>query len=839
MRTKLLKGKTLLLAGLTFALVGTAAGAGFATVEAKADSTVTVGQFVSWDGITFNGTSENAAENKTVIYTKGGWTRALVPAQNITASMSIELNLTANKATAFQMTVFDYPDASKQIATQTAKLEADTPYEMDIALSQYSEALGSITDLYLAFYFDTDEAGAEKEVTVNKLTVGGVSYTPTEYKPVEVVETPETSFKEFADWTVTNGTAAANTLDKLEGDAAEGTVDNAAANIAVTDIAQPVKIEIPLSQSLTAWPTEWTNMYVKVKATGISKMIGYIETAVEDNAFCIDCLGKDAGAWNAAVKPSVSDGYKFITLNLSNYFTNYINTNGTIGKIVLVPVMEEGATEASIEFGGMTFGKTEPKFINDIASPELTIGEWTGDSTIKIEAKGKIEVGTDVAYEGLKLSWDKTAAAQPNVYAPVSNFDAKKTSKLHIGFYTDSEITLSVYKAWGPALDQGHTKYAKGYHSLELDVSAISEESFDLRFWVDYDTSRDFEGTKNVVFDRIVFHNEVNVAFDEHISATIFDVKPSENGISWTYDVANVAGLYYSVAIPVENWYSFNRFIVIDVTLAKETKLSFFFNGKGISSTTGALGLADTVYQQGQYLLCYDLAQIFESGHLVENGANNLIIFCDSAVQEENSNMKKVSLNRVYFSETEIVPSTVVTVNYMEQTIDFDDTKYEVSASEDFGTLILKGGAVTPGTTLYVRAKGGASEVTQIVLEKPVLTADTVPQATVSDNYIRYTAEGYEYKFGENGEWTTLGSWGNLTAGTAYQIQIRIAATENSFASDIVTVTVTTTGGAETPNTESGSSLGGGAIAGIVIGCAAAVAIAAGVAVFVVKKRKK
>ena len=122
-----------------------------------------------------------------------------------------------------------------------------------------------------------------------------------------------------------------------------------------------------------------------------------------------------------------------------------------------------------------------------------------------------------------------------------------------------------------------------------------------------------------------------------------------------------------------------------------------------------------------------------------------------------------------------------------------------------------------------------------------MLTADTVPQATVSDNYIRYTAEGYEYKFGENGEWTTLGSWGNLTAGTAYQIQIRIAATENSFASDIVTVTVTTTGGAETPNTdtESGSSLGGGAIAGIVIGCAAAVAIAAGVAVFVVKKRKK
>ena len=51
------------------------------------------------------------------------------------------------------------------------------------------------------------------------------------------------------------------------------TVDNAAANIAVTDVAQPVKIEIPLSQSLTAWPTEWAKLYVKVKTTGIQKIL--------------------------------------------------------------------------------------------------------------------------------------------------------------------------------------------------------------------------------------------------------------------------------------------------------------------------------------------------------------------------------------------------------------------------------------------------------------------------------------------------------------------------------------------------------------------------------------
>ena len=42
MRPKLLKGKTLLLAGLTFALVGTAAGAGISTIRAAAEEEKTL-----------------------------------------------------------------------------------------------------------------------------------------------------------------------------------------------------------------------------------------------------------------------------------------------------------------------------------------------------------------------------------------------------------------------------------------------------------------------------------------------------------------------------------------------------------------------------------------------------------------------------------------------------------------------------------------------------------------------------------------------------------------------------------------------------------------------------
>ena len=139
MRTKLLKGKTLLLAGLTFALVGTAAGAGFATVEAKADSTVTVGSFMSWDGLTFNGTSENPEENKTVIYTKGGWTRALVIVQGVSSTAQIDLNLTAKEATSFQLTVFDYSNnPSDNLATQTAELEAGVAKEMNVTVDRKS-----------------------------------------------------------------------------------------------------------------------------------------------------------------------------------------------------------------------------------------------------------------------------------------------------------------------------------------------------------------------------------------------------------------------------------------------------------------------------------------------------------------------------------------------------------------------------------------------------------------------------------------------------------------------------------------------------------------------------
>ena len=164
-------------------------------------------------------------------------------------------------------------------------------------------------------------------------------------------------------------------------------------NIAVTDVAQPVKIEIPLSQSLTAWPTEWAKLYVKVKTTGIQKILGYIETEVEDNAFCNDFFGKAENAWQINSVPSISEDYKLITINLSDYFSKFIGKGNTVSKIILVPVVESGATSAIIEFGGMTFGYEAPTFINDIGTPELAISEWvTWHQNLTVENKGELVV---------------------------------------------------------------------------------------------------------------------------------------------------------------------------------------------------------------------------------------------------------------------------------------------------------------------------------------------------------------------------------------------------------------------------------------------------------------
>lgn len=852
-----MKKTKLLLPALTLSMLGTAIGGGClvaAAAEPQPRTGPTVGSFVSWDGIGINGTSADAAQNKTVLNTKGGWTRALVPVEGASLDMSIELSLTANEQTAFQFTIFDYPGGSANLATVTATLEANVPYEMTLALNDHASTIGDARDYYLAFYFDTSEAGAEKVVTINSLTVGGVSYTPTEYTPpTGPVEAPSTSFKSYTDWVGTNGTFSANTLEKMtEGDEGYATaVDHGAGNFTITDPSKAAKIEIPLSETLTAWPDAWTNLHVKAKLNNVTQLNFYIESAEncteeeeeDTHAFCLGV----PGGWNATVAKSVSEGYIMANINLGTYLTGFLASedHASVSKIVIVPVIKEGATEASVEFGGMTFGgKNAPTFINDIGTPELEIGEWLSWGNIPVEANGSLEVEGDKTYKGTKLAYTfANLDSEKSVHTQIANFDATKHTKLHLGFYTDSTITLAIGTDWAPLTQ--HVEYTKGYHDVEVDFSSITAGSFLLRVWTDMNAT-EFEGTKNIVIDTVTFYKDgAALAIGDATTNGLFKKPTVTDGkLSWSWD-AKDAGAFYAVTVPVDNWHTFDRVLHVNVTLSHETAFGVW----------GKEAFTDNVLQNSTHPKLaagtYDMWLSASTAGLTEGGINSVMFYCDVNNASAASLVKTVTINKVEFVSAAEVTSSPngknITVNYLEQKVTFE-AAYEVATDKDFTNKLASGATVTPGATLYLRAADGSSATTAVTLPSTAISKDSVPKATVGENFIRLSGAGYEFKLGADGTWTAAnGSWANLTADTEYTVYVRVKATESAFASEAVELKIKTLA-AKTPDekpdekpeekpTDEKKS-GCGSIIGLgSLGVAALAAMAVGAAVIVKKKK--
>ena len=102
----------------------------------------------------------------------------------------------------------------------------------------------------------------------------------------------------------------------------------------------------------------------------------------------------------------------------------------------------------------------------------------------------------------------------------------------------------------------------------------------------------------------------------------------------------------------------------------------------------------------------------------------------------------------------------------------------------------------TPDETVYVRKAGNAtyqpSAWTAINLPaRP--EAPAAPAIEKSrDSIIVSEVSGQEYKLGEDGAWQDSSAFTGLNAGTDYTISIRTAATEDDFASETVSVSVTT-----------------------------------------------
>lgn len=433
--------------------------------------------------------------------------------------------------------------------------------------------------------------------------------------------------------------------------------------------------------------------------------------------------------------------------------------------------------------------------------PEVVeIGDWTHTDTTNAALTNGTLTDNGTSYTGLKVSYNKDIALYSRIQADVTNFDASKTPKLCVSFYADTDLTLGVWNGDMNTLSGGHNAYTAGYHKLALDVSGQTSIER-LQIYLDSSAAQSFDGTKNVVFDYIGFYDDtkaVNVAVDKYKNAAtaIFTADNTDNVLSLQWNAQAAVNQYPHVTVPVENWQPFNRFLILDMSYTDSARFRFFLNNGQFDEWSNPLEVSSltngyVTYEKGRQLICLDTQPAYVAGMITPAGENNdLYIYMFGGADAVASFTKGVTFNQIYFSETPVAPVSLnVTVNYVEGTVSFDDTKLEVSAANDFATLITNGGAVAPGK-LYIRSKADNTMTAEIDLVKAELTQDNAPTAFVKENSISYThVSGYEFKFGEE-EWGATDHWDNLEANRDYTIQIRKLASDVAFASDPITVTV-------------------------------------------------
>ena len=854
-----MRGKKLLLSALTLAMLCTAT-VGGSLLVAHADEGVTVGAFYEAGASNFslNGTSETESENRTKIsyqWSAVAYPRLLVHVTGATTESRVDVGLTPDANMALQIWACsnegDYGPAYGIQANES--ITADTPYEKSFTLSQ----LGTETELYLAFYFDSGTVtDTVKNVVIDKLTVDGVSYQKTQYSAPVVTDA---KFEEYTSWNGgTNATVSANTLAKLPDTDPqyEEAVDNGAGKITLTDASAPATVEIPLTGTLTAWPTAWANLHVKAKATGIASVRAYFESVEEEDPseiadpldahlFCYDILGP--GAWNANNVSSKTEGYELLNISSvttysDRYFNGYNDSEGVVAqhasltKIVLMIIPEEGATTAELDIAGMAFGGAKaPVFINDPEfTPDVAIGQWvTWAPLLTLEQEGTVN-----GYTGATVSYDyEEVTSEQQFHVEITNFNPalRDHQKLIVGFYTDCDIVLGIGYDYNLITGTNRETYSAGYHVVELDMTHENKGDFPLRFFLTpvhapatsepealdledgdpTDPEPETSVKNHIVVDTVIFYDgtdcfiRLNQAEAQADSAELVVVPVVNEGkLSWTYD-AQKAGGYSYVSVPVGNWHSFDHWLHINVTLSHETALGVW----GVSSfgDPELLEMTHKVLGAGTYDLWLDATS---AGYM---GSNNVVKFYyDFGNASTTSLTKTITINSIKFEkEKEFVSSpnaTVVTVNYLEGKATYDDDVYEVATDKEFAHALASGSAVTPGQKLYIRRANGTSGITEITLPVTVLTEDMIEMSAITDNIIRTKSyPNFQFRLGTDGEWqNNMGTWGDLTPGTEYTIYVRIKATATAFASEEIHFTVKTTGTAPTTPGGSDSSSGSG-----------------------------
>ena len=820
-----MKGKKLLMGALTLAMLCTAT-AGGSLLVAHAATTPTVGAFYeAWSGTKYsvNGTSATEAENKTQIsyqWTAVEYNRLLVHVTGASSSSTVSVKLKPDADMALQIWACNAEgdwDAAYGKLVENDSMTANTLYEKTGTLS----GLGEATELYLGFYFDSGvTTDIVKTVTVEELTVDGVSYQKTPY--TAPVETPDAEFKAYSDWTATNATFSANTLAKLpETDAQYAdAVDNGAGKITITDASKPATIEIPFTEAIAAWPTAWTHLHLKLKWTGLSAVMGHIEEPAEADAnlFTNDILGEDPAAWNATRVKSGTEGYFVVSIDLNTYFKDH---QGAISKLVFVTTPEAGASAAELDIAGMAFGgASAPVFINDPEYvPDLKVGDWvTWNTQVTLEPSGTVD-----GYTGATVAYDpaNTAETELQFHVAIADFDPELYPTLTVGFYTDAAITLGVGYDWALITGSQREEYAPGHYFVDLDMTKEKAGDFPLRFYLQAKeaaaTVAEDPVQSHIVVDTVIFHDGEGASIlTGEIKAPLTDtvVEAKDGKIEVKFDAKN-GGYDNYISIPVENWYSFDRYLHLNITLSHATALGVW--GANAFGDPETLQMAHKLLPAGTYDLWLDAAP---SGFANNGKNNNIMLYFDVQNVTEGSLVKTATVNTLEFARTaEKVSSPngdVVKVDYLNGKATYEAT-YEVATDKDFQTVFASGSAVTPGMKLYIRKADGSSATTELVLPVTTLTEDMITFSTITESIIRTNSfAGYQFRLGEDGKWMdNMGSWGNLKAGTEYTLYVRIKASETAFASETISFKVSTksatTPGGETPGgtTPGGTTPGG------------------------------
>lgn len=143
--------------------------------------------------------------------------------------------------------------------------------------------------------------------------------------------------------------------------------------------------------------------------------------------------------------------------------------------------------------------------------------------------------------------------------------------------------------------------------------------------------------------------------------------------------------------------------------------------------------------------------------------------------------------------------ASVVTINYAAETISYDSSKYEVSASTGFGSIISSGGSISSlvgsiSDPIYVRVKQNgntpASDATKVTLPG---RSSFIPMDFVnySDETFASTSD-MEYSLNESSWTKCTGPTPISAAGSNSKIYFRYAATATAFASSSAEVAVPT-----------------------------------------------